>query len=1304
MSISLTTSIVRVLNANGQTTGTGFVLADHGLIATCAHVVERAGAGPGDTVRLVFHHTGDEASAAIEPKGWCAPEAEDIAVLCLDEPLPVGVKPLPLGLAVGTANHPFETFGFPEANPDEGLWGKGEILHETTLGGVRVLQLQSQEVTPGFSGAPIWNTATQRVVGMVTAITNPDDYGRLRDTAFATLSEVLLDVWPDLPLTQPSLLNTAPPLPDHFVARPAEFDQLLIQLLDDVTSDNKVAIPTVLQGGGGFGKTTLAQAICHHPRVQSVFSDAILWVELGQTPDLMGLLTDQINLFRPEKSSSTDINLATARLRKLLAERLVLFVLDDVWDDSHVRLFFDGWTTVITTRHQNVASLIRAQAVDVNEMNTDEAAALLVNWLDEPPPDWQPLQDLARYLGEWPLLLNLAGAHLRQSVKIDKKSLPQAIAGLRKRLNRKGFTYFDRTTDSERNQAVSISLELSLERLGQWRERYLELAIFPEEVDIPFITLERLWGHTANLDEIDSEDALQAMHRLSLFIRYDPVNQTVRLHDVIRNYLIEEMEDRLPEVHHQLLLAYGSQESEVRSQKLEDATHHSSLAGQGFIIRRSQLTLPFTDPYLWTYLAYHLIEAGRGDELVNSIKDLRYLAIKTHQINASAAELDLEHVTTHAPNDVVLRRLQRSFVQAGHLLNRCERLTDLAATLYSRLQHLEDLKPFTRSFVDNLTAPYLTLWHPLPDLPHPALRRTLVGHTAQVRGCAISPDGSLIVSASWDNSLKVWDGQSGTERLTLQGHQDRVNACAISADGSLIVSASDDHTLKVWDAQNGVERLTLAGHTDEISSCAINPDGSLVVSGSHDYTLKVWDVRSGTERLTLAEHTAEVSGCAISADGATIVSASVDHTLKVWDGLSGTVRLTLRGHKAGVVGCTISADGSVIVSASLDNTLKVWDAHSGIERLTLAGHTAEVEGCVISTDKSFIVSVSADETLKGWNAQSGDERQTLWGHTVGLSGCAISADGSVVVSSSYDKTLKVWDTGSETEALTPAGNRAPGISGVVSADGSVVVSTSIDRTLKIWDAYSGTERRTLAGHADEVSGCGISPDGSLIVSGSLDATIKVWDAHSGTVRQTLKGYTGVVHGCGLSPDGTVIVSSSADHTLKVWDVQSGTERFTLVGHTAAVNGFAISADGTFIVSASDDHTLKIWDIQHGTEVLTLSGHTARISDCTISADDSFIVSASDDHTLMIWDTQSGAKRRTLRGHTAAAMGLDISKDGSVILSGSADYTLKVWDTLTGTCLATLAVDGPLYSCAWFPDGRRIMAVGGGGVYFLQFVR
>jgi len=171
MTEGLTAGIVRILDSEGKTAGTGFVITDDGLIATCAHVVQGAGAGPGDTVRVVFHATGEEHEAKVEPAWWRAPNAEDVAILRLDGPVPEGVIPLSLGSSAGVEGHTLTTFGFPDAKPVEGMAGKCEVIGETTEQEFRVLQPRASGVTRGYSGAPtctkLWKlTPAPLVVGL----------------------------------------------------------------------------------------------------------------------------------------------------------------------------------------------------------------------------------------------------------------------------------------------------------------------------------------------------------------------------------------------------------------------------------------------------------------------------------------------------------------------------------------------------------------------------------------------------------------------------------------------------------------------------------------------------------------------------------------------------------------------------------------------------------------------------------------------------------------------------------------------------------------------------------------------------------------------------------------------------------------------------------------------------------------------------------------------------------------------------------------------------------------------------------
>jgi WD40 repeat protein len=137
-----------------------------------------------------------------------------------------------------------------------------------------------------------------------------------------------------------------------------------------------------------------------------------------------------------------------------------------------------------------------------------------------------------------------------------------------------------------------------------------------------------------------------------------------------------------------------------------------------------------------------------------------------------------------------------------------------------------------------------------------------------------------VVSASFDQTLKVWDLESGRELLTLQGHADSVSACAVTPDGRRVVSASFDQTAKVWDLESGRELLTLQGHADSVNACAVTPDGQRVVSASSDQTLKVWDLESSTCVIT---HRARASCSAVAVTATTIIAGDVTGAICILD-------------------------------------------------------------------------------------------------------------------------------------------------------------------------------------------------------------------------------------------------------------------------------------------------------------------------------------------------------------------------------------------------------------------------------------
>ncbi len=465
-------------------------------------------------------------------------------------------------------------------------------------------------------------------------------------------------------------------LPEDFVVRLAEFDSL-VNLLIDQRHSEPIAITAALRGAGGYGKTTMAKALCHNEAIQDTFDDGILWVTLGENPsDLTKRVEDLIYALSGELPGFTNLEAAIARLTDLLADRDILIVIDDVWNNAHLRPFLQGGprcARLITTRNLDLLPG-NAQKIHVDAMRQEEAVALLSAGLaerDDFPAVLAALNALARRLGNWPLLLKLVNGVLRNRTS-SGESLETAINFANRAMDKQGLVAFDERDASVRSHAVSKTLGATLELLStNDRARYYELVIFPEDVNIPLVTLEKLWGKTGGLDELETEKLCNHLYQLSLLQSFDLAVRCIGLHPLLRTFLLETQRDNLTILNNHLLDAYRS-----------TLTQPASPGGV-----YSWANMPDNEPYLWDHLIYHLIEAGNLEELVSTVKDISYLAKKTFLRKSRSVESDLLKAKSIAPDDTLLHSLRRYFATSGNLLDHCDTLDNLYAMLLSEFDN-----------------------------------------------------------------------------------------------------------------------------------------------------------------------------------------------------------------------------------------------------------------------------------------------------------------------------------------------------------------------------------------------------------------------------------------------------------------------------------------------------------------------------------------------------------------------------------------------------------------------------------------
>jgi len=1106
-------------------------------------------------------------------------------------------------------------------------------------------------------------------------------------------------------------------LPVDFVPRAREFDALAAHVIDR-EREEPIAGVAVLCGAGGYGKTALVRALCHDAAVQNAFDDGVLWVTLGESPGpLTGRVEDLIATLSGQRPGFAGVEAATAALAELLADRDVLIVIDDVWDGAHLEPFLQGGercARVVTTRNADVVPA-GAHRIDVDAMRVEEAVALVGFGL--PADGHRDLAALAAFLGEWPLLLKLVNAALRDRVLRLKQPLAQAIVYVNTALDKRGLTFFDAQNAASRHQAVAKTLGVSIAQLaGEEQSRFEELAVFPEDVEIPLDVLARFWSRTGDLEEFDTEPLCDRLARLSLVLLFDPTLRFVRVHDVVRKFLLKRVGDRLAELHAQLLAAIAP--------------------ASGAWADLSQ-----RERYGWTWLFHHLLGAGHRDELVRTARDLGYLAAKTAASSSLAVEADLAIAEGEAPDDIVLARLRRSYGQSAHVLARCRSAADAAATLCSRLAHVDELGAAVAAFAGALRGPRLVAAHPLPDIAHPALVRTLV-HSGRVLACAVSADGRRIVAAGSNPAIRAWDAASGRELHTFVGHTAGVNALALSSDGEWLASASSDRRLRLWDAQSGEPRAVLAGHTAALTDCALGPGARVAVTASLDASVRIWDLASGSARYVLARtwrekdegwfvsandqgHWSAVQCCAISADGRWAASGSSDQTVIVWDIDAGVAVRVLAGHDAAVNACAFSADGALIVSAGADRSVRLWERASGKELAVLHRHRHIVTSCAFTADGGFVVCGGADGSLAVIDVRGDAPARAISGHTDWVNDCAVSRDGRLIVSAASDGGVKLWDATLPALPDRPRVHTDWVLACAAEASGTRVVTAAADASLIRWDSLAGVPLATLVGHEGAVRGCAVSL-GGMLASASADKSVRLWDAASGRVHSVLTGHRDWVNTCAIDRNGTLLASVSNDRTLRLWDLGTRSRRVVVAAHEHWVNCCAFSPDGRFVVTAAADGTMRRWSLDFDESVwelwitggrhlpvdvaarelrpVDLTEHEASVNQLAFAAAGDFMVSASSDKSLRMWDIGSAAPTGALVGHAGEVTGCDVSSDGVLVASVSSDGAVKVWDVRTQKCLSTLHVDGSLSSCAFTQVGDALVAVGDMGVYFLCLAR
>ncbi|EME80061.1 uncharacterized protein MYCFIDRAFT_177042 [Pseudocercospora fijiensis CIRAD86] len=550
--------------------------------------------------------------------------------------------------------------------------------------------------------------------------------------------------------------------------------------------------------------------------------------------------------------------------------------------------------------------------------------------------------------------------------------------------------------------------------------------------------------------------------------------------------------------------------------------------------------------------------------------------------------------------------------------------------------------------------------------------------------------GFRLASGGEDGRVRIWNLHTGRGVAMLESHASVVRSLHYSPEQKLLLSASRDKTVILWDSKTWQQAATIPV-LEIVESSGFVHGGRFIYTGGERARLRIWNVQTGAELSEDQEEGAEIEGIVdvqhhsqlsflltVHADQTlvlrsleTLVHASASQRippLPILRRISGThdevIDLAYIGRSRNHLALATNLEDIRIISVDTKLSPSADSPYFGGDVALLKGHSDII--ITIDTDWSgcWLATGAKDNTAKLWrlDVENGSYtcHATFTGHAESIGAVALPNASPAVGSKEYDHPLE----------------HPP----------KYLVTGSQDKTIKKWNVSTSRAAYTHKAHDKDINAIETSYSTShpLFASASQDRTVKIWDVDTGEAIGVLRGHKRGVWTVAFSPPGMpslttgdsgnassakgMVLTGSGDKTVKIWSLADYSCLRTFEGHINSIlkvvwlpppkKGGSIGC-GVQVVSAAGDGLVKVWDAQTSECAATLDNHIDRV--WALAVKPASILNANQDKTLVLKADKEEADDPT------NTLQLEL-------VSGSADSTLTFWtDTTTATALAATTV-------------------------------
>jgi WD40 repeat protein len=397
-------------------------------------------------------------------------------------------------------------------------------------------------------------------------------------------------------------------------------------------------------------------------------------------------------------------------------------------------------------------------------------------------------------------------------------------------------------------------------------------------------------------------------------------------------------------------------------------------------------------------------------------------------------------------------------------------------------------------------------------------------HLGTVHRLRVSADGSRILSASFDNTARLWDPERDVAVGPAFEHQAAVWAVAFSPDGR-IATACDDNVVRVWRPAPG-QSVREVQHEMGFDHAAIfSPDGRYVLLKIDEEFASVYEAETEARLCTL-RHPGGIRAFAVSPDRSRILTGGADGTCRVWDVPGNAPAFDAFRHGNGVWSVAISPDGSRALTGAFDGMVQLTNMRTGKPLRSPLAIGARVQGVAFGPGGSRFGIGGADKRAYIYSTGDENPRVVLRGHHSAVFAISFSRDGTRVATGSHDNTVRVWDTATGRPVSEPLRHPGPicyAVGTALSPDGSTVATACEDGTVRVWDIATSRPIGPALRHPARVLMVAFAND-TEIRTGTATGTVRFWDAERTPIRgdvERIKMWVEVITGFELGDDGTL---------------------------------------------------------------------------------------------------------------------------------------------------------------------------------------